>query len=384
MVATKQYFKCNIFSQSLLELVIIIVHHCNFRSTRHRHNTLSHNTQYLLLLRNAVNNIEEVGLERSSADKSTIDVGLGKQILGVGTLHTTTVLDADSLGNGLADILAHPLTDEGMRLLSHLGGGSETSADGPDGLVGNGDVLPILLLEKLSGRGELRSTDIVGGAILTLLLLLSNSEHYLETSIEGDLDLLGNQVTVLSGHAETLPALGVADADPDATDVLQLGGADLAGVGTLLVVDAAILCSDGNVIPELGKAEGDVDEGGADGNLNVSGDGPGLVEGVDELGEGGNGAVALPVAADEVLALAFLGRAALGRTGGTAKVKSTLHLLGNSLNLCFDALHFVVVISLLVKVRPGEGTNSSRSRSSNDSRYRGRRGGRIGWFGPFG
>ena len=339
---------------------------------------------YLFILRNTIDNIEEVRLERSSADKSTIDVGLGEQILGVGTLHTTTVLDADSLGNGLADILAHPLTDEGMRLLSHLGGGSETSADGPNGLVGNGNVLPILLLKKLGGRGELRSADIVGGAVLTLLLLLSNGKHDLKTSIESDLDLLGNELTVLSGHTETLPALGVADDDPDATNVLQLGGADLAGVGTLLLVDAAVLCSDGNVLPKLGKAKGDVDEGGADGNLGVGGDGTGLVEGVDELGEGGNGTVALPVSTDEVLALAFLGSAALGRTGGSAKVKSTLHLLGKSFDLCFDALHFRVVVSLFVKVRPSDGTNSSRSRSSNDRRCRSRGGGGVGLFGPFG
>lgn len=341
-------------------------------------------SNHLFILRNTIDNIEEVSLKRSSSDKSTVDVGLGEQILGVGTLHTTAILDADGVGNGLADILAHPLTDESMRLLRHLGGSSETSADGPNGLVGNGNVLPILLLKKLGGRGELGSTDIVGGAVLTLLLLLSNGKHDLEASIKSNLDLLGNELTVLSGHTETLPALGVADDDPDATNVLQLGGADLAGVGTFLVVDAAVLCSDGNVLPKLGKAKGDVDERGADGNLGVGGNGPGLVEGVDELGEGGNGTVALPVSTDEVLPLAFLGRAALGRTGGSAKLKSTLHLLGKSLDLCFDSLHFVVVVSLFVKVRPSDGTNSSRSRSSNNRRYRSRRGGRVGLFGPFG
>ena len=336
----------------------------------------------LFVLRNTVDNIEEVGLEGCSADKSSIDVGLGEQILGVGPLHTATVLNADGLGNGLADILAHPLTDVGVGLLSHLGGGGKTSADGPNGLVGNGDVLPILLFQKLRGGGKLRGTDIVGGAVLTLLLLLSDGEHDLKTSIEGNLHLLGHKLAVLSGHTETLPAFGVADADPDTANVLQLGGADLTGVGTLLLVDAAILSSDGNVLPKLGKAERDVDEGGADGNLNIGGDGPGLVEGVDDLGEGGDGAVALPVATDEVLALSFLGGAALGGPGGTGEVKSTLHLLGKSLDLLLDSLHFVIVISLFVVIRPSDGTSGDSSRGSNKSRRRGG-GRRIGLLGPF-
>ena len=175
-------------------------------------------------------------------------------------------------------------------------------------LTSNCYVLPILFLKKLGGRGKLRSADVVGGAVLTFLLLLSNGEHDLEASIEGNLDLLGNKLAVLTGHTEALPALRVADADPHDANILELRGADLAGVGTLLLVDATVLSTDGDVVTELGEAKGDVDEGSADGNLNVGGDGTGLVEGVNELGEGGNGTVALPVTTDEILALAFLGR----------------------------------------------------------------------------
>jgi len=375
------YFEFISLFDGLVSLSHITASEVSLYSKRQRHIDLFI-AQHLLVLRNTVDNIEEVSLEGSSTDKSTIDVGLGEQILGVGALHTATVLNADGLGNGLADILAHPLTDVGVGLLSHLGGGGKTSADGPNGLVGDGNVLPILLLQKLRSGGELRGADIVGGAVLTLLLLLSDGEHDLKTGIEGDLYLLGHKLAVLSGHTETLPALGVADADPDAANVLKLGGADLTGVGTLLLVGAAVLSSDGNVIPKLGKTERDVDEGGADGNLNVGGDGPGLVEGVDDLGEGSDGAVAFPVATDEVLAFPLLGRAALGGPGGTGKVKSTLHLLGKSLDLLLDSLHFVVVISLFVEVRPSNGTSGSGSRGSNNSRRRG--GGRIGLFGPFG
>jgi len=86
-----------------------------------------------------------------------------------------------------------------------------------------------------------------------------------------------------------------------------------------------------------------VDEGSADGNLNVGGDGTGLIEGINKLGEGGDGTVALPVTTNEIHAFAFLGRVTRGRTGGPGKVQSTLYLLGNSLNLLGKSLHFAVL-----------------------------------------
>jgi len=198
-----------------------------------------------------VDDIEEVSLKRSSTNKSAVNIRLGQKVFGVGALHAASVLDADSLGNSLTDVLTHPLTDEGMGLLRHLRGGGQTGADGPNRFVGNGDVLPILLIKKLGGRGKLRSADIVGGAVLTLLLLLTNGEHDLEAGIEGDLNLLSNKLAVLTGHAEALSALGVANADPHDADILELRGADLAGVGALLLVDTAVLSTDGNVVTEL-------------------------------------------------------------------------------------------------------------------------------------
>mmetsp|Transcript_35083 Transcript_35083/g.71817 ORF Transcript_35083/g.71817 Transcript_35083/m.71817 type:complete len:237 (-) Transcript_35083:104-814(-) len=199
-----------------------------------------------------------------------------------------------------------------MSLLSHLRCGSEAGSNGPDGLIGNSNLGPVILRQNLGSRCELRRTDVHGDTSLALLLLLANSEHDLEASIKRDLDLLCDKLTVLPSHTEALAALGVADDDPRAARVDELRRADLPGVGAWLLVEATVLGGDLDVVTELGEAESNVEEGRSDGDLAVGGDGAGLVEGLDDGLRGLDGAVALPVAADEVLALSLLG----GLAGG--------------------------------------------------------------------
>jgi len=89
------------------------------------------------LFGNTVDDIEEVSLQRSSSDQTTIDISLGHESLSVGSLHASSVLNTNGSGNISSNIVHHPLTDVGVGLLGHLGGGGESSSNGPDGFVGN-------------------------------------------------------------------------------------------------------------------------------------------------------------------------------------------------------------------------------------------------------
>ena len=83
----------------------------------------------------AVDNVGELGLERGTTDEEAIDVGLGGKTTGSGSSGGSTVKDAGGLGNVGTGDLTEVLTDVGVGVLSLLGGGGKTGANGPDGLV---------------------------------------------------------------------------------------------------------------------------------------------------------------------------------------------------------------------------------------------------------
>jgi hypothetical protein len=83
----------------------------------------------------AVDNVSELGLEGGTADEEAIDVGLGGKTTGSGCGGGSTVEDAGALGDVGTGDLTKVLTDVGMGVLSLLGGGGKTGANGPDGLV---------------------------------------------------------------------------------------------------------------------------------------------------------------------------------------------------------------------------------------------------------
>jgi hypothetical protein len=100
----------------------------------------------------------------------------------------------------------------------------------------------------------------------------------------------------------------VTNAHPSATNVLELGSADLTSVSTFLVVYSSILCSDSNIITKFLKAERDVNERGANGNFDVGGDGASFVENLDKLFNRFDCSIAFPVSTDEIGAFSFSGR----------------------------------------------------------------------------
>ena len=147
----------------------------------------------------------EVGsLERSAAHKGAVNVGLGDELGNVAGLGRATIENADAVSELLAEHLLEGLTDSAADLLSVLGGSGLAGADGPDGLVGDNDLL---------GAGDLKtskaSLDLVHdvldiGASLADLEGLAAAEDGNKT---GGNEGLGLLVLILIGLVEVITTL---------------------------------------------------------------------------------------------------------------------------------------------------------------------------------
>ena len=160
----------------------------------------------------------ELGLERCTTNEEAINVGLGDKITAVSSIGRTTVLDANLSGDFSGNVLGEPLAAVSVSILSDLRGGGLSSADGPDGFVGEDDGAPRvggLLLDGI----ELSLEDIVGLSGLALLKSLTNAEDNLESGGEGTLDLDGDHLVGLTVLGATLR---VSNDGPFEAEVLDL------------------------------------------------------------------------------------------------------------------------------------------------------------------
>lgn len=140
-----------------------------------------------------------------------------------------------------------------MDLLGLVVGGDLAGADGPDGLVGNDDLGPV-------GDGGLEGSklladDLNGGAGLALLEALTAAPDGADAVLGGVLGLGRND---LVGLAEDGAALRVAEDGPVDVAILELGDADLAGEGTVGLVED-VLGGNLDVLAELVADELEVD-----------------------------------------------------------------------------------------------------------------------------
>lgn len=128
-----------------------------------------------------------------------------------------------------------------MSILSLLGGCDDTSADGPDWLVGNDDLAPVAHL--LFDCVKLSCVDGIGLSSFTLVEFLTNASHYAEILIEGDLDLLGDDLVALT---KDVTSLAMSKDDPVEAELLNHVGTGLSSVGSVSV-KRAVLCGNLNL-----------------------------------------------------------------------------------------------------------------------------------------
>ena len=207
-------------------------------------------------------------------------------------------MDAGHGGNFGGDGGGEPLSDVGVGLLGHLGGGGFSSADGPHGLVSNDDAVPVRDGGKESV--ELSLEDVVGRSGLTVLEGLSDADNGVEASILSLLDLLGDAIV---GLVEKLSTLGVSNNAPSEFEVLDLVSGDLSGVRAHLV-GGDVLGSNFDLRLQHGFGGGNVDREREHNNVNGVLVPLHRVESVlYELSHEVNGSVGFPVATDNVFSL---------------------------------------------------------------------------------
>merc|ERR1712217_451383 len=177
-------------------------------------------------LRNRRNYLGELRLERGTSDEEAVDVWHRRQlwrILGIGR---TTVLDANALSDLSGGLLADQLADTVMRILWGCG---ETSADGPDRLVGNHHLLRIQFAVDLCELNIHLRQDCLQ-TLFADFLPLADAEAASHAGIE-DILKLGRKrgIVIHLVNPELAPALRVPDQHLRNTHVLHLLHRHLAG-----------------------------------------------------------------------------------------------------------------------------------------------------------
>ena len=119
-----------------------------------------------------------------------------------------------------------------MNLLGLLSAGDLAGTDGPDGLVGNDDLAPVL--DLLGDGAELVGDNVDGLVGLSLLKSLANAQNNAEAVVKGGLGLGSNEVV---GLLEDDTALRVTGQGPGDVGLLELRGRDLTGEGTVGLVE---------------------------------------------------------------------------------------------------------------------------------------------------
>ena len=199
-------------------------------------------------------------LEGSAADKEAVDIGLLAELAAVLLVNAAAVEDAGLVGDLVADGL-EPVANGLVHVLGLLGGGDLAGANSPDGLVGNDNLAPVgdVGLEGL----ELLADDLNGLAGLTLLEAFAAAPDDAEAVLSGVLGLEGDGLVRL---LENGAALRVAQDGPVDASVLELRDRDLAGEGTVGLVED-VLGGDLDVLGQGLADELEVEVRGGDDDL---------------------------------------------------------------------------------------------------------------------
>ena len=114
-----------------------------------------------LLLPSVNDTLEVSALQRSTTDKTAVDVGLGEELRSVRGLARATIQDAGVLGNSLTILLGYDRADVGVDFLGLFSGSCLAGANSPDRLVGDDDLTEVLLREVEDRTFQFGLDDLV-------------------------------------------------------------------------------------------------------------------------------------------------------------------------------------------------------------------------------
>mmetsp|Transcript_21021 Transcript_21021/g.48024 ORF Transcript_21021/g.48024 Transcript_21021/m.48024 type:complete len:324 (-) Transcript_21021:122-1093(-) len=261
---------------------------------------LPHSSRSKLCLHGVDDGGEGIALERCAANQEAVDVWLLAELRTVFVIHGATVLDAHGVAHLLGDVVLEPLPEVGVNLFGLIRRGHLAGADGPDGLVGKDDLLPVRLGERRREGLHLLVQDVEGGACLARLQLLADAGEGAQAVFDGKLGLVSDRLARL---AAILAALAVPQDNPLDAHVREHLARDLAGPGARVLVPE-VLRGHRVVAAQLALHLREVDKWRRTDDLHVH-LGVNLelagIEFLNELAHALWGTVGLPVAADDEL-----------------------------------------------------------------------------------
>jgi hypothetical protein len=194
-------------------------------------------------------------LQAGTSNQETINIWLGSQVLAVLVGDTSTIDDSGILCNLLANTLLQPAANGSMDSLSLLSRSNLSGTNGPDWLISNNDLGPLLLAQNLLNSRKLGRDNRLSLTGLALGKGLAAAEDNPDAAIDGSLGLGGDEGVVL---LEDFTALGVADQGPGDTGVLELVNGDLASVCAIWLIED-VLCGNLDLVLGLLLREGEID-----------------------------------------------------------------------------------------------------------------------------
>mmetsp|Transcript_440 Transcript_440/g.1006 ORF Transcript_440/g.1006 Transcript_440/m.1006 type:complete len:217 (+) Transcript_440:1341-1991(+) len=203
-----------------------------------------------------------------------------------------------------------------MSVLCLLRSGSQSSSNGPDGFIGNDNIVPVLLAEDIGICLNLRKDKVIGSSSLTCLQWLTAACNNLQSLVKSILGLGGN----LSISLSLSTTFRMSHNSPLNTHVLQHISRCLSSKGTISL-SPNILRSNGYISTKLLLHSLNIHLGRTYDNFRISGE-SGLVEHGHKVIDLADGSIALPVTADEEFTSLDLGGGCesagglLGRVGG--------------------------------------------------------------------
>ena len=162
------------------------------------------------LLFPSVDDTHEVScLQRSAADKATINVRFSEQFRSVACLAAATVKDSGVVSNSLSVFLSDDATDVSMYFLCLVCRCGLACSDSPNWLISNYYILEFFLCEVENAALKLGLNDLVLLASLPFFKALADTEDYLQAILQREkyflLQYLGSLCVVTTALRVAFP-----------------------------------------------------------------------------------------------------------------------------------------------------------------------------------